>query len=73
MRLQERWRRVDEDTLELTVTLYDRETYTTPWLSDTKIYRRDIQTELGEGICVPSEEEAFNKRIRDPAGGVTRQ
>jgi hypothetical protein len=37
MKLQERYRRIDADTLELTMTITDPEMYTRPWISDTKL------------------------------------
>jgi len=72
MRLQERYRRVDKDTLELTMTLTDPETYTRPWVSDTKTFRidREKSKRWDEQIyCVPTEEYKFNQRVRDEAGG----
>jgi len=36
MKLQERYRRLDHDTLELTMTPDDPEYYTKPWVSDTR-------------------------------------
>jgi hypothetical protein len=71
MRLQERYRLIDGDTLELTMTLTDPEYYSAPFRSDVKRFKRD--RELQEGwdeqiFCVPSEEQRFNKLIRD--GGV---
>jgi hypothetical protein len=73
MRLQERYRRVDKDTLELTMTLTDPETYTAPWVSDTKIFKidREKSKRWDEQIyCVPTEEYKFNQRVRDEAGGA---
>jgi hypothetical protein len=69
MRLQERYRRVDQNNLELTMTLTDPKIYSKPWASDKKTFRLEPKTELAENFCVPSEEEAFNRRMRDPAGG----
>ena len=72
MRLEERYRRRDRDTLELTMTLTDPETYTRPWVSDTKIFRidREKSKRWDEQIyCVPTEEYKFNQRVRDVAGG----
>ena len=40
-RIQERYRRVDADTLELRMTLYDPISYTASWVSDTKIFKRE--------------------------------
>jgi hypothetical protein len=72
MRLQERYRRIDKDTLELTMTLTDPETYSRPWVSDTKIFKidREKTKRWDEQIyCVPTEEYKFNQRVRDEAGG----
>jgi hypothetical protein len=71
MRLQERYRRLDKDTLELTMTVTDPKIYTKPWVSDKKILKLVPKGELAELYCVPSEEQAFNKGIRDPAAGKT--
>jgi hypothetical protein len=73
--LEERYRRPNWDTLELTITITDPVYYSKPWVSDTKIHR--IQTERAmddrmEMFCVPSEEQEFNRLIRDPAAGIKR-
>jgi hypothetical protein len=71
MRLQERYRRIDADTLELTMTLTDPEYYTRPWESDRKVFKLNalqFEKPWDEQIyCVPSEEFKFNRLIRDPA------
>ena len=73
MRLQERYRRTDATTLELTMVLTDPEYYTRPWESDRKTFRLNglqIERPWDEQIyCVPSEEQKFNRLIRDPASG----
>jgi hypothetical protein len=72
MRLEERYRRVDKDTLELTMTITDPEIYTRPWKSDRKIFKLDREKakRWDEQIyCVPTEEYKFNQRVRDEAGG----
>ena len=71
MQLEERFRRVDHDTLELTMTLTDPKTYTKPWVSDVKTWKLNPKLEIEQEFCVPSEEQAFNKRQRDVAGGKT--
>ena len=72
MKFQERYRRLDRDTIELKMTLTDPKTYTQPWVSETKTFRSVPNWEIGEDLCIPSEEELFNKLIRDPAAGVTK-
>jgi hypothetical protein len=64
------------------MTITGPKVYTRPWISETKRFRRqekpDIRTVDGwtgllEDICAPADEvDTFNKRVRDPAGGVTR-
>ena len=77
MTLQERWQRVDYETLELTMTLKDPEYYTAPWVSaKPQIFKLQVpvdRTTIGEEFCVPSEEESFNENIRNLAGAGTKQ
>jgi hypothetical protein len=71
MRLQERYRLLDADTLELRMTIIDPEYYARPFESDVKLFRRDRENEKAwdeQIYCVPSEEQRFNRLIRD--GGV---
>ena len=59
MRLQERYRLIDENTLELTMTITDPVMYAKSWESDTKIYslNRDKYHDWDEQVyCVPEEE-----------------
>jgi hypothetical protein len=72
MHLIERYRRVDPNTLTLQFTVEDPKAYKTSWESDTKIYTllRNKQAVMDELFCIPDEEEAFTKRIREPAGAT---
>jgi hypothetical protein len=83
-RIEETWKRVDSNTLELQLTLHDPEYYTAPYVGSKKIYKRmpgDAITYFGwnglfagisEGICAPMNEvEGYNKGFRDP-GQVKR-
>lgn len=76
-RVEERWRRASEDTLELTLTVDDPETFTRPWVSDTSTYRlqdpRPLDGEVLEMIFAPIDENLFNTRIRDAAAGLGEQ
>src|SRR5579864_4648741 len=62
MRFQERYRRVNHDTLELSMTITDPKIYTKPWVSVTKTLSLVSKPEgLDEFLCVPSEEQLFNR------------
>lgn len=66
MRLEERYRRIDGDTLELVVTLTDPVVYSRPWVSDTKRFKLNRAKARGwdeQIYCVPSEEFPFQKLI----------
>jgi len=71
MRLRERWRRLDRDNLELTVTFTDPEMYTKPFTSETQRFRLQTKgmpdAEMLEVIFTPMDEQDFNKNIRDPS------
>ena len=45
-RVEERYRRVDADTLEIELTLYDPQIYTTPWVSDTKTWKKQPRDKM---------------------------
>ena len=77
-RIEERYRRIDYNTIELQMTLYDPEYYTAPYVGAKRTLRRitdDHITYFGwkglfagitEGICAPMNEvEGFNKGFRD--------
>ena len=80
MVLEERYQRIAYDVLELNMTITDPEIYQGVWKSETKKFRKlapdsiktvDGWTGLIEDVCAPADDvELFNKRIRDPAGGV---
>lgn len=80
MKLQERYRRVDHDTIEMTIIVDDPKIYTKPWVSEKKTwsllsspeeYSLDGWNALPEEICAPIDEvDNFDRRVRDPAGGV---
>ena len=73
MKLTERYRHPDAETLEITMTLEDSKAYTKPWVGVTQTYKLDLPkglTVLYEWYCVPSEEESFNEGVRNLDGGV---
>jgi hypothetical protein len=79
-RFTERYTRVDHDHIEMTVTLVDPKYYSKPWAAQKKSWellppeRYSPQpgwTSMMEELCVPMDEVLeFNRRIRNPAGGI---
>jgi hypothetical protein len=78
-RIEETWRRIDANTLELQLTLHDPQYYAAPYVGSKKTYKRiprESSTYFGwyglfagitEGICAPMNEvEGYNKEFRDP-------
>ena len=73
-RVQERYHRLDRDNLELTIIITDPKLFTKP-VSGKFMWRLQPNTPAGnfiEDIFAPIDEERFNKRVRNPAGGVYR-
>ena len=77
LRVEERWRRLDRDNMELTLTITDPKTFTRPWVTDTKPFRLQPKGspngELLEVIFTPMDEKDFNQKIRDVSNGVTNK
>jgi len=80
MRLEERYRRIAPDKLELIMTINDPKVYTKPWVSERKVLRLMPKEELileegwpgiFEQRCVPEEEFAYNEKIRNRAGAIS--
>src|SRR2546428_2297788 len=79
-RIEERYRWIDADTIELQMTLDDPKFYTTTWVGAKKTYKRmhtkqvtnsgskGLYSGNTDAICAPmNEADDYNKRIRDPA------
>jgi hypothetical protein len=65
--IEERYRRVDPGTLEVTVTVTDPETYTRPYVAMQQKFVRAEKQELEEQLCVPSEAIEYFRTIAEPA------
>jgi hypothetical protein len=66
MRVEERYRRVDGDTLELVVTVTDATFYTEPWRSDRKRYAKNSGKAAGwdeQIYCIPAEEMTYQDLV----------
>lgn len=72
MHVEERFHRVNQNLLELTVTIDDPKMYTKPWVALNKFPLR-LQSpdyDVVEMMCIPSEEEQYYKDYGDQASGV---
>jgi hypothetical protein len=72
-KITERWRKVNANTIQMTITVDDPRTFAKPWTSDPRTLRLQPKGspngEVLEVIFAPMDEKAFNERVRDPAGG----
>jgi hypothetical protein len=81
-RIEERYKKLDANTIELRMTLYDPAYYTAPWPAAVRTFKREpaeannyfgwkgLFAGITEGICAPiNEVEGYNKRFRDAAEG----
>ena len=68
MRVEERYHRLDHDTMELTVKIDDPKIYTEPWLARDKLRLKLMppNTSTMEMICAPSEAEQYKKMMANP-------
>ena len=69
LRVEERYRRVAFDTLELTVRIDDPTAYTEPWLGRDRLPLRLLSsdTDLIEMICSPADAREYQRLV---AGGA---
>lgn len=63
--IEERYRRIDSDTLELVVTIADPEMYQESFVALRQLFARG--TELDEQLCVPSEAQRYLEIMAKPA------
>jgi hypothetical protein len=72
LRTVERYKRVNHNTLDVSLTITDPKTFTAPWVTTGQILRSP-GTELGEYFCVPSEAQEHTNRVLLPAAGATQK
>jgi len=67
LRMEERFHRVDQDTLELSVKIDDPKMYTKPWMALDRLQfiLRPADFDVREMMCSPSELAEYNKEIGD--------
>jgi hypothetical protein len=63
LRLVERYRRLDHNTLESQMTIDDPKTYSQPWVTPKSQTKLVPGTELWEDFCVPSDYATFNDEV----------
>jgi hypothetical protein len=70
VRVEERFHRVNQDRMEMTVTIDDPKMYTKPWIAMNKFPLRlqDPHFDVTEMYCSISEMEKYNKLFGTPAG-----
>lgn len=69
LHVEEKFHRVDHDTLELTVTIDDPKMYTKPWVALDKLRfkLKPPNFDVREMICSPSEFAEYNRIVGKPA------
>ena len=67
--VEERYRRIDHDNLELTVSIDDPKSYTKPFVAMRQIYTWNPRQEFEEQLCIPSETLEYNKIFAPPGTG----
>jgi len=67
MRIVERYRRVNQDTLSYDITITDPKAYSKPVVTPHRVMKLKPTEELSEQPCVWSQENEFTQRIRNPA------
>jgi hypothetical protein len=74
LRVEERFHRVDDDTMELTVIINDPQIYAKPWVAADKfpLHLRPDDFDVREMICSPTETEEYNKAVTGPVGASTK-
>jgi hypothetical protein len=69
-RIEERYRLLDHDSLELVVNIDDREMYEKPFVASKQVFKRG--KELTEQLCVPSAALQYLEVIAKPATAAPR-
>jgi hypothetical protein len=70
LHVTERYRRLDHNTLELTVSLEDPKAYTKPWVGNKPVtFGFKPNWQLMEHFCIMDEEKNYEDSLRIPAGG----
>jgi hypothetical protein len=68
LKVEERFHRIDNDHMELTVTIDDPKMYTQPWMPLNKfpLRRQPRGFDVREMYCAPSDTAEYNEQVGDP-------
>jgi len=66
MRVEERFQRVDHDTIQTTMTVTDPVAYKTPWVTGVT-WKLTPSQKMREDLCAPSDEAQYKEEMREPA------
>jgi hypothetical protein len=66
--LTERYRRLNQDTLEQQIIIEDPRVYAKPWVSPPKLHKLEPGWEIAEWFCVLDENKGYDDVVRKPAG-----
>jgi hypothetical protein len=72
MRVTERYHRVDYDTILYDITVTDPKAYTRAVVGIQRTMKLKPKEEIDELVCVWSDENAFARRVRDPAAAKSK-
>jgi hypothetical protein len=67
MRIEERFQRVDHDTIEARMTFTDPKAYTAPLVSRVTTWKLTPKRIMREDLCAPSDELRYKEEVREPA------
>jgi hypothetical protein len=67
MKIEERFQRVDHDTIEARMTLTDPKAYAAPLSSSATTWKLTPKRTMREDLCAPSDELRYKDEVREPA------
>lgn len=67
LRVEERYKRLTHNTLEVTIAIDDPKTYTKPFVITTGRFTWIPEQDFEEQLCVPSEEAEYLRLVGEPA------
>jgi hypothetical protein len=70
LHVNERYTRVDQHTLEMTVTLDDPKVFTHPWMAGETTFKWIPEQQFDEQLCIPSHMQDYFKLLANPAAGA---